>query len=561
MVLAIFKDHMLADHPEYAKYFKTQRFHASGSGDPDPEATLAPGRAAASATHSAAAAAAASSGDTRTSPRTHSTSSSSLSLDEPHASPSKRALSPRSPAPGPALLAPWRAYRSSRLRRHVYLTLSHPEYSHLALTWGVFMIAIILLNTVTFCLESVPHYADTPLYDRLVIVDYVCLGLFTAEFVVRLATCDSLLRFAGDLMNWVDFVAIAPFYVELIVLGPNSQEASQTRIIRLVRLLRTLRLLRATERFRNLQVVIDSLVASGDVLAMLMFLLLVLLVVSSTVIYYIEQAIKPDTWFDSIPLTMWYMQVTLTTTGYGDYYAQTAWGRFVAGVFMLLCMVTMSLPISVVGGNFSAMWSRYSSIKDGLDRSAAAHRTMGRLRAALRRHRSAMDNVVGAINRVKCELEDGRRASAAEGPGAGPEGLKALGEELAHVGAQVAHALDSGADPATLHALRDRAASIRARLAAARNRYQQLQALLAVSNRLVSRDLSDMLGRLHNVHKEMAGWAADGQAVRAQAETLLADLRALRGVVPPPPEEAEEEEAGEGEGEDDEEAEGKGGKN
>jgi hypothetical protein len=42
------------------------------------------------------------------------------------------------------------------------------------------------------------------------------------------------------------------------------------------------------------------------------------------------------------------MQVTLTTTGYGDFYPVSAWGRFIAGIFMLLCMVTLSLPISVV---------------------------------------------------------------------------------------------------------------------------------------------------------------------------------------------------------------------
>lgn len=40
--------------------------------------------------------------------------------------------------------------------------------------------------------------------------------------------------------------------------------------------------------------------------------------------------------------------MTLTTTGYGDFYPVSAWGRFIAGVFMLLCMVTLSLPISVV---------------------------------------------------------------------------------------------------------------------------------------------------------------------------------------------------------------------
>lgn len=63
------------------------------------------------------------------------------------------------------------------------------------------------------------------------------------------------------------------------------------------------------------------------------------------------------------------LQVTLTTTGYGDMYPITNWGKFVAGITMLCCMVTVALPISVVGGNFSTMWTEYKQIKDAADRS------------------------------------------------------------------------------------------------------------------------------------------------------------------------------------------------
>ncbi|EFJ46925.1 hypothetical protein VOLCADRAFT_92731 [Volvox carteri f. nagariensis] len=118
----------------------------------------------------------------------------------------------------------------------------------------------------------------------------------------------SITRFAFKLMNWVDLAAIAPFLVELAVAGPdNEQNASQTRIFRLIRLIRILRLLRASSRFRNLQLVVDALSASLDVIGMLVVVLGVLLVVAGTVVYYVEGALVKDTWFDSIPLTMYYM--------------------------------------------------------------------------------------------------------------------------------------------------------------------------------------------------------------------------------------------------------------
>lgn len=64
-----------------------------------------------------------------------------------------------------------------------------------------------------------------------------------------------------------------------------------------------------THRFQNLQLVLDSLAASTDVLAMLAALLLVLLVVSATVLYFTENALVESSWFDSIPVTMYYMHV------------------------------------------------------------------------------------------------------------------------------------------------------------------------------------------------------------------------------------------------------------
>ncbi|KXZ44402.1 hypothetical protein GPECTOR_68g373 [Gonium pectorale] len=470
LLKAVFKEHMLTSTPEFTKYFandgKVQtpaEVEASIAAQRDGAALAADGSQPHPNPHGSA--------GTSGHPSGH--------PGEPDAGAAVRPLA--------AVNRAWARFRASPLRLRIYLTLSHPEYSALAMCVGVFLLLVIILNTATFCVESIPKWEDTELYDRLVMVDYGCLAVFTVEFVLRMLCCPSLRRFVLDPMNWVDVVSIAPFYVELILMGPSSQVASQTRIVRLLRLLRILRILRATSRFRNLQVVVDSLIRSSDVIAMLALLLLVLLVVSSTIIYYIEGALIPDTWFDSIPTTMYYMHVTLTTTGYGDLYAQSSWGRFAAGVFMLLCMVTLSLPISVVGGNFSNLWSRYIAIRDGLARSSAAWATRGRLRQLACRHAAAMDDLITTINELK------------------------------------------GGD--ALLALKEGVAELKSRLAWARKRQEELQALLAVSGRLVSRELSESLDRLHNAHKDMVGWSVDGAWLAERGRRLLADLRALRVVV------------------------------
>ncbi|KAG2449176.1 hypothetical protein HYH02_005923 [Chlamydomonas schloesseri] len=566
LMRSIFMQHLMSGAPEYSKYFKNdirmmhQETELQKHAAKEAEASASGHRRAAAAQGGSAGGASDAAGVPN-------------SPSAAHSQPENHEAAPN------IFVSAYRTckyvlarYRASPLRAKIYLTLSHPEYNTFAFVFGMFIMLVILLNTTVFCIESVPRWENTPLYDRLVIVDYVCLGIFTAEFLARLLTCSSLRHFWLNAMNWVDFFAIAPFYLELMIVGPDAgnQAASQTRIIRVLRLLRVLRLMRASTRFRNLQVVVDALVASGDVLGMLVFLLLVLLVVSATIIYFVEQALVEGSWFDSIPLTIYYMHVTLTTTGYGDLYPVSAWGRFIAGVFMLLCMVTLSLPISVIGGNFSNMWGRYTHIRDGIERSGQAWTNFLTLRTTANKHCNAMDNLIDTINRVKCVLEDGTRAGGGLG-GPGADGLKALVDDLgglqlemetvnlrrgsatgaagggggggnsgaqgpgggkgAGAGGQHGQQQGPAADEARIAQLRLVAESLTKRVEWARAQYSELQALLHVSGRLSSKDVTEKLDKLHGLHKEMAGWALDGGFIAGHAGLLLADLRALRKVV------------------------------
>ncbi|EFJ46923.1 hypothetical protein VOLCADRAFT_92728 [Volvox carteri f. nagariensis] len=467
LLKTIFTDHVLADHPDFVKYFKNQH-----RGRPREDHLL---RKAAVASAAAA---------------------------QQYPNPFQHQQQP----PGPThknsnpllqtlrwVLHMWHLslarYRAWRPRVQLYLLLSCPEYSPLAMAISLFMIAAIVLNTITFCLESVPSVErDTEVYDRLILIDYVCLGLFTVEFVVRFLTCNSFTRFAFKLMNWVDLAAIAPFLVELAVAGPdNEQNASQTRIFRLIRLIRILRLLRASSRFRNLQLVVDALSASLDVIGMLVVVLGVLLVVAGTVVYYVEGALVKDTWFDSIPLTMYYMHVTFTTTGYGEYYAQSTWGRLVVGVFMLLCMVTVSLPIGVVGGNFSTLWTRYVGLRDAIGRSLEAWGTRAKLRGLAAKHCTAVDELVTTALRLK--------------------------------------------NTALLAALRESLSDMGSRLGEAGDRLGHLQALLSLVPRVSSSDVTASLEGLHAVHQGIAQRATEGVQQASRTRQVLADLRAMREVL------------------------------
>ncbi|GFH17670.1 ion_trans domain-containing protein, partial [Haematococcus lacustris] len=137
----------------------------------------------------------------------------------------------------------------SPLRFSVYSTLTHAEHSPLAQLFQLFSFSVIVLSTITFCLETIPSIEQGPALKQLEVVDFVCLGFFTLEFLARLLCCPSLWDFARSALNIIDFVAIFPFYVQLIVAAMGvDADSDNTRIIRLIRLLRALRLLRLSSQ-------------------------------------------------------------------------------------------------------------------------------------------------------------------------------------------------------------------------------------------------------------------------------------------------------------------------
>ncbi|GFR45144.1 hypothetical protein Agub_g6525 [Astrephomene gubernaculifera] len=334
----------------------------------------------------------------------------------------------------------WSKLASSKIRQWTYMTLSYPDYSFWSVLVGATILFLIVLNTVTFCIESVPHYMDTPLYDSLVIVDYICMGFFTVEYVLRLLCCPSLPRFLASFSNFIDLVAIMPFYFECIVRGSSNgkdNEAFQTRVVRLLRILRVLRIVKSIPKLRHLTIVVETLRSSAAVLSMLAFLLTVLLVVFGSIFYFVE----PET-FDSIPQAMYYAQVTLTTTGYGDVYPVTPWGRFIAGASMLLCMVIISLPIAVIGGNFSNDWAQYKSFQAAVSRSSLVCPDFRELKAELEAYEEALDDVVSQLQKgeeaSERELSHVRRdlaaARTALDRGGGGGGLPAIGRPSRPIG-------------------------------------------------------------------------------------------------------------------------------
>lgn len=214
---------------------------------------------------------------------------------------------------------------------------------------------LILASVITFCLESVPYFEDksSTQYEVLYVTDIICVAWFTFEFVVRFIFCPRKLQFVKKPMNWIDFGAILPFYVNLLIKSSNIKTIVVLRVVRLIRVFRIFKLSRHSY---GLQILGHTLRSSCSELFLLAFFLSIGVVIFSSIIYYAEKDIV-GTKFTTIPASFWWAVVTMTTLGYGDM-APESWEGKIVGSFCAISGVLMiALPVPVIVSNFSLYYS------------------------------------------------------------------------------------------------------------------------------------------------------------------------------------------------------------
>ena len=181
--------------------------------------------------------------------------------------------------------------------------------------------------------------------------DYAFCAWFTIEFGARLVFCPEKIAFFKEIMTWVDFISLLPFYGRIIL---ARETLNFLRPVRLFRIFRALRFFAFTS---GLQIIVQSLKASFRELILLLIILLIPVVVFSSVLFEIENK-KPDQpHFNNIPEAFWWAIITMTTVGYGDMVPKTILGRIVGGFCAICGVLIVALPVSVIGNNFSTYYS------------------------------------------------------------------------------------------------------------------------------------------------------------------------------------------------------------
>lgn len=217
-----------------------------------------------------------------------------------------------------------------------------------------FLIALILLNTLAVILEtekSLEHTYATAfhIFDRFSVV------VFSIEYILRVWSCTcqekyrhpvtGRLRYMVSTNAIIDLVAIIPFYLPLLF-------ALDLRYLRLLRMLEFARFLKLHRYMVASRVIKNVLVAKKEELAIAFFATISLVLISSCLLYYAEHHVQPEK-FSSIPATMWFSVVTLTTVGYGDITPVTTIGKFIASGIALLGIAMFAIPAGILASGFA----------------------------------------------------------------------------------------------------------------------------------------------------------------------------------------------------------------
>jgi voltage-gated potassium channel len=164
--------------------------------------------------------------------------------------------------------------------------------------------------------------------------------LFSIEYVLRLASVERPLRYARSAYGVIDLVAILPTYLSAIFPGAQS-----LLVVRLLRLLRVFRVFKLAEYLRESRTLVQAIRASMRKIAVFLLAVVTIVVVVGTLMYVIEGERHG---FTSIPLSIYWAVVTLTTVGYGDLAPATTLGRALAVLLMLTGYGIIAVPTGIV---------------------------------------------------------------------------------------------------------------------------------------------------------------------------------------------------------------------
>ncbi len=207
--------------------------------------------------------------------------------------------------------------------------------------FDISLLILILFSVAAVMIESVEEYS-IKYNEELTFFEWVITAIFSLEYILRIISVKKPLKYIFSFYGLIDLISLLPTYLGLFMFSESISSIKTIRTIRLLRVFRILKLIRYVKEANTLK---QALIASRQRVIVFLLAVLAVATIMGTMIYIIEDS---KAGFTSIPRSIYWAIVTLTTVGYGDIAPQTVLGQFFASIIMILGYAIIAVPTGMV---------------------------------------------------------------------------------------------------------------------------------------------------------------------------------------------------------------------
>ena len=211
------------------------------------------------------------------------------------------------------------------------------------------LIILIFASVLAVMLDSVPS-VNARYHDHLLVMEWAFTLLFTIEYGLRLYSSPSMKGYAFSFYGLVDLLSILPTYIALLLPG-----TAFLVVIRILRVLRIFRVLKLSRYVGEANILLRAILMARRKLLVFFYGVLILVVVFGTLMFIVE---GPENGFTSIPISMYWAIVTITTVGYGDISPHTWLGQLIASMAMLTGYAIIAVPFGIFSSELMSEFQR-----------------------------------------------------------------------------------------------------------------------------------------------------------------------------------------------------------
>lgn len=206
------------------------------------------------------------------------------------------------------------------------------------------LLVFIFLSVLVVAVDSVPDQTET-FENILHISEWFFTIIFTIEYLLRIYITEKPWKYIFSFYGIIDFLSIIPTYVGIIL--PQGFAMASIRMIRLIRIFRILKLV---QFLGASSLIAESLKRSRYKISVFFASVMILVTIMGAIMYMVEGA---DSGFTSIPHSIYWAIVTITTVGYGDIAPVTPVGQLLAAIIMLTGYAIIAVPTGIITSEFA----------------------------------------------------------------------------------------------------------------------------------------------------------------------------------------------------------------